>query len=214
MKRYTFLLIAVAAMAGIVAFNGLAPRHASGQSAPAFVTEMPHGYRDWRWVSSAHEAGNLNSIGAVLVNDVAIKAYRDGKLPFPDGTMIVALHYRYVPSDENNRVFGLAQSFVPGAPYEHSVYDQGLKEVRCHRWMGVRSLRRRQTWRRGVYEKLLSLPPRRPRETDLVSLIAMHLAVFLRLLTRLLVIGLVLPYVAQSISLHRIWPRQRPEHVV
>ncbi len=116
MKRYTFLLIAVAAMAGIVAFNGLAPRHASGQSAPAFVTEMPHGYRDWRWVSSAHEAGNLNSIGAVLVNDVAIKAYRDGKLPFPDGTMIVALHYRYVPSDENNRVFGRAQSFVPGAP--------------------------------------------------------------------------------------------------
>jgi hypothetical protein len=83
---------------------------------PAFVTEIPHGYRDWRWISSAHEAGNLNSIGAVLGNDVAIKAYRDGKLPFPDGTIIAALHYRYVPSEENNKVFGQAQSFVPGAP--------------------------------------------------------------------------------------------------
>ena len=64
----------------------------------------------------AHEAGNLNSLGAILGNDVAIKAYREGKLPFPDGTIIAALHYSHVPSEENNKVFGRAQSFVPGAP--------------------------------------------------------------------------------------------------
>ena len=52
----------------------------------------------------------------VLGNDVAIKAYREGKLPFPDGTIIAALHYRNVPSDENNKVFGRVQSFVPGSP--------------------------------------------------------------------------------------------------
>jgi hypothetical protein len=28
----------------------------------------------------------------------------------------LALHYRSVPSEENNKVFGQAQSFVPGAP--------------------------------------------------------------------------------------------------
>jgi hypothetical protein len=67
-------------------------------------------------VSVAHEEGNLNSIGAVLGNDVAIKAYREGKLPFPDGTIIAALHYSHAPSDENNKVFGKAQSFVAGAP--------------------------------------------------------------------------------------------------
>ena len=116
MKRFTFFLAAIAPMAGLVALVAPAPGHASGESAPAFVTEIPHGYRDWRWISSAHEAGGLNSIGALLGNDVAIKAYRDGKLPFPDGTMLAALHYRYVPSDENNKVFGQAQSFVPGAP--------------------------------------------------------------------------------------------------
>jgi hypothetical protein len=116
MKRFTFLLIAVATMVGIVTLVAPAPGHADGQAAAPYVTEIPHGYRDWRWISSAHEAGTLNSLGAVLGNDVAIKAYREAKLPFPDGTIIAALHYRNVPSDENNKVFGQAQSFVPGPP--------------------------------------------------------------------------------------------------
>jgi hypothetical protein len=46
--------------------------------------------------------------------DVAIEAYREGKLPFRDGTIIAALHYRYVPSEKNNEVFGRAQSFIAG----------------------------------------------------------------------------------------------------
>ena len=37
-------------------------------------------------------------------------------LPSPDGTIIAALHYRHVPSDENNTVFGRDQSFVAGPP--------------------------------------------------------------------------------------------------
>ena len=64
----------------------------------------------------AHEEGNLNSFGSVLGNDIAVSAYRDGKLPFPDGATIAALHYRFVPSAENNKAFGRDQSFVAGAP--------------------------------------------------------------------------------------------------
>ncbi len=116
MKHFTFFLVAVATMAGLVAFVAPAPGHADGEAAPNFVTEIPRGYRDWQWISSAHEAGNLNSLGAVLGKDVAIKADREGKLPFPDGTIIAALHYRNVPSEENNKVFGRVQSFVPGPP--------------------------------------------------------------------------------------------------
>lgn len=116
MKHFTFFVVAVAAMAGLVALIAPAPGHASGESAPVFVTEIPHGYRAWKWISSAHEAGNLNSLGAVLGNDVAINAFREGKIPFPDGAIIAALHFKYVPSEENNKVFGQAQSFVPGAP--------------------------------------------------------------------------------------------------
>ena len=64
----------------------------------------------------AHEEGDLHSFAAILGNDVAIKAYRNGKLPYPDGTIIAALHYGHFPSEENDKVFGRAQSFVPGPP--------------------------------------------------------------------------------------------------
>ncbi len=116
MKAITLLLVAVVILAGIVAFTAPASLHADDSAAPIFVTKIPPGYRDWKLVSIAHEEGNLNSIGAVLGNDVAIKAYRDGTLPFPDGSIIAALHYRHVPSEENNKVFGQAQSFVAGPP--------------------------------------------------------------------------------------------------
>jgi Cytochrome P460 len=116
MRRMAFFPVAIATLASVFTYIVHASGQAHENSAPAYVTKIPSGYRDWRWISSAHEAGNLNSIGAVLGNDVAIKAYRDGKLPFPDGAIIAALHYRYVPSEENNKVFGQAQSFVPGAP--------------------------------------------------------------------------------------------------
>jgi Cytochrome P460 len=116
MKRITLLAVAVVILAGIVALMAPAPLHADDPAAPIYVTKIPPGYRDWKWISVSHEAGNLNSIGAVLGNDVSIQAYREGKLPFPDGTIIAALHYSYVPSAENNKVFGQAQSFVHGAP--------------------------------------------------------------------------------------------------
>jgi hypothetical protein len=86
------------------------------ESLPIFVTEIPPGYRDWRLISVAHEEGSLNDIRAILGNDIAIKAYREGKLPFPDGAIIARLAWSYVSSEENNKTFGRAQSFVAGSP--------------------------------------------------------------------------------------------------
>jgi hypothetical protein len=68
-----------------------------------------------------HEEGNFNQLRAQLGNDVAIKAYRERKLPFPDGAIIVALHWERVPSDEDNKVFGKAQAFVAGSPVNMQV---------------------------------------------------------------------------------------------
>ena len=116
MKRIAFLLVAVATVVGVVAFTAPAAGNAEVEAAPIFGIKIPPGYRDWRLVSVAHEEGNLNDIRAILGNDVAIKAYREGKLPFPDGTIIARIAWTYVPSEENNRVFGRAQSFVPGPP--------------------------------------------------------------------------------------------------
>ena len=117
-RRMSWIVFGLAAGAALTG-AALSIALASGQSdraSPIFGIRIPAGYRDWRLISVAHEEGNLNSIGAVLGNDVAIKAYREGKLPFPDGTIIAALHYGHVPSAENNKVFGQAQSFVPGPP--------------------------------------------------------------------------------------------------
>src|ERR1700682_5659994 len=116
MRRIVFVLLAVVTLAGVVACMLPALGHADGESASIFVTKIPPGYRDWRLISVAHEEGNLHSFAAVLGNDVAIKAYREGKLPFPDGSIIAALHYSHVPSEENDKVFGNPQSFVPGPP--------------------------------------------------------------------------------------------------
>ena len=78
--------------------------------------KIPDGYRDWRLISVAREEGKIDDIRAVLGNDIAIKAYREGTLPFPDGAVIARIAWSLVPSEENNKAFGQAQSFVAGAP--------------------------------------------------------------------------------------------------
>src|SRR5271154_1974276 len=115
MKWVAVLLVAVATVAGVVASSAPASRHVDKEAAPIFGIKIPPGYRDWKLISVAHEEGNLNDLRALLGNDVAIKAYREGKLPFPDGTIIARLAWNYVPSEENNKVFGRPQYFVAGA---------------------------------------------------------------------------------------------------
>jgi len=83
---------------------------------PIYLTEIPAGYRDWKLISVAHEAGSLNDLRAILGNDIAVKAYREGKRPFPDGAIIARLAWSYVSSEENNEVFGREQSFIAGPP--------------------------------------------------------------------------------------------------
>ena len=114
MKRITFLVVAVATLAGTVAFTAFASRPGTQEISSIFVTKIPAGYRDWKLVSVAHEEGELKDIRAILGNDIAIKAYREGKLPFPEGSIIGRIAWYHVPSEENNKVFGREQSFVAG----------------------------------------------------------------------------------------------------
>lgn len=109
MKLIATLLAALATVTAAVAL-------ADDASAPAFVKKIPSGYRDWRLISVAREAGGLDDVRAVLGNDIAIKAYRANQLPFPDGAIIARLAWSFDPSAENNKAFGREQSFVAGAP--------------------------------------------------------------------------------------------------
>ena len=74
MRRIALLPVAVVMLAGVA-------RHAAGDAAPVYVSTIPPGYRDWRLVSVAREEGQLDDIRDIPGNDVAIKTYREGKLP-------------------------------------------------------------------------------------------------------------------------------------
>jgi hypothetical protein len=98
---------------------------AGSEASPIYGVTIPAGYRDWHFISVGHLAGrslnlaggNLKQLRAQLGNDIAIKAFREGKVPFPDGAMIAALHWNEVLSEGNNKV--LASGF-PGAGLQSS----------------------------------------------------------------------------------------------
>jgi len=122
-KRIILLLVSAATVIGAVAYFAAASEHADEAGAPMFLTEVPQGFRDWQLigVSRLTKGDGTSQLRAQLGNDIAIEAYRAGKLPFPDGTMIVALHWNEASSEENNKVLAKGfpgagvQSFIPGS---------------------------------------------------------------------------------------------------
>ena len=97
---------------------------AESNASPIYGVTIPAGYRDWRLISINHLAGgNVKQVRAQLGNDIAIEAFRAGNLPFPDGTIIAALHWNEASSDENNKV--LASGF-PGAGLQSFVVGSAV----------------------------------------------------------------------------------------
>jgi len=122
MRAIVFLFAAVAMVVGAVASMMPASGQADGDAAPIYGIKIPAGYRDWRLISVNHLAGStVKQVRAQLGNEIAIKAFQEGKLPFPDGTIIAALHWNEAPSDENDKVLASGfpgaglQSFVAGS---------------------------------------------------------------------------------------------------
>lgn len=95
---------------------GSAARQRSARISRLYGGSLPGDYRNWPLISVAQENGRNNDIRAILGNAAAIKAFRSGKRPFPDGAVIVRLAWRYQSSPRNDAVFPAPQSFVAGAP--------------------------------------------------------------------------------------------------
>jgi hypothetical protein len=114
MKRIGFLLLAVATLAGIVAYITHASGQSDGDSSPIYGVKIPAGYRDWKLiaVNNLLIPGKLDQLRGQFGNDIAIKAFKEGTLPFPDGAIIAAIHWNRVPSEFNNKVLDPA---FPGA---------------------------------------------------------------------------------------------------
>ena len=82
-KTLTMLLassVLMATSAAAIAADAVAP-------APNGIT-IPQGYKDWRTIAVSHRTDN-NTLRAILGNDIAIKAAREGKTnPWPDGAIL------------------------------------------------------------------------------------------------------------------------------
>ena len=122
MKQIIFALLGAGALAGAVVAMAPASGQPDDEAAPIYGIELPQGYRDRRLISvSGLAAGKSDpalveahmahkQLRAQLGNDIAIKAFREGKIPFPDGAIIAALHWNEIPSDENDKVLGACPS--------------------------------------------------------------------------------------------------------
>ena len=95
---------------------GVARRPPEAPSSPTYGVTLPEGYRDWKLITVAHEAGKNDDLRAILGNEIAVAAFRQGRRPFPDGAVIVRLAWRFQSSPRNDAVFPAPQSFVAGAP--------------------------------------------------------------------------------------------------
>jgi hypothetical protein len=116
MNQISIFVIAATMAVGVVGAMTVSAGSADDESSPIFGIKIPKGYRDWRVISVAHEEGKLDDLRAILGNDIAIEASREGKPPFPDGTIIARLAWSYDPLEESAKAFGRLQSFVAGPP--------------------------------------------------------------------------------------------------
>ena len=127
-KRLALVLLA----SGLTAATVPALGQGDPGAAPIYGVKIPAGYRQWTMISLASVGAPLHDMRVKLGNDLAIKAYKDGTLPFPDGTIIARLAYRQAASAENEAAFRaaaqaqgaspeaiaklLSKSYVAGAP--------------------------------------------------------------------------------------------------
>src|SRR5215469_5189530 len=67
---------------------------AGSEASPIYGVTIPVGYRDWKLIAvNQLTTDKIDQLRAQLGNEIAIKAFKEGKIPFPDGTIIAAQHW-------------------------------------------------------------------------------------------------------------------------
>jgi hypothetical protein len=100
------------------------PRIRAGcwRGCPIYGIKISAVYRDWEFIAVKQPLipGMTDQLRAQLGNEIAIKAFKERKVPFPDGSIIAALHWTRIPAEADDKVlagpFPGAQSFIVGSP--------------------------------------------------------------------------------------------------
>ena len=101
---------------------------------------------------------------AQLGNDLAIKAFRDGILPFPDGAIIAALHWNEESSDADNQALaagfpsaGLKSSFAGSAVNVQFMVKDSKKYAASGGW-GFADFTKGKPGNEALHEKCFPCP--------------------------------------------------------
>jgi hypothetical protein len=108
------LTIAVAAATSVIASRPFAASGAESEASPIYGVTIPSGYRQWEAIAPSQEAGSLDELRIIFGNPIAMKAYREGTVPFPDGAILAKVAWKRVPSIGDDTALGSPQAFVPG----------------------------------------------------------------------------------------------------
>jgi hypothetical protein len=100
--RFPIWHAAAAGAVAILALTGFILTVLPAQATIGSGNALPPGYRNWKLVSVAILGPPNDDIRAILGNDVAIGAFRKGKIPFPDGAIIARLAWKQVKDPEGN----------------------------------------------------------------------------------------------------------------
>lgn len=108
MSRYVSTVVALLAAIGILFPPLPVATAADVVAAPTGVT-IPKGYRNWQVIAPS-QRDDKDEIRVILGNNIAMKAFRAKRLPFPDGAVLAKLAWKRVKSAEFDK------TFVPGEP--------------------------------------------------------------------------------------------------
>jgi hypothetical protein len=94
MKWLSIFMLAAATAVCVDGSTAFTAAQTNDKVSPIYGVTIPAGYRHWELVSVAHEAGDYDDLRAMLGNAVAMTTFRNGTLPFPDGTIIARLAWK------------------------------------------------------------------------------------------------------------------------
>jgi len=119
MRHPAAIVVALLAAAWVLSLPTPAATAADIVAAPTGVT-IPKGYRNWQVVAPS-QRDDKDEIRVILGNNIAMKALRAKRIPFPDGSILAKLAWKRVKSAEFDN------TFVPGEPQRIEFMEKNAK---------------------------------------------------------------------------------------
>ena len=120
MRYLAAMVVALIAAAWVLSLPFPAATAADIVAAPTGVT-IPKGYRNWQIVAPS-QRDDKDEIRVILGNNIAMRAFRAKRLPFPDGAILAKLAWKRVKSAEFDN------TFVPGEPQRVEFMEKNAKK--------------------------------------------------------------------------------------